>query len=71
MVTPEHEYRAADAVRVECFAEIRAMLRDGSDASVGTPYETWAMRHLVAAETQVRALAEWERMEAWCANSSR
>lgn len=53
----DEEFLAADAARVEAFAHLRAMLRDGTEARAGASLDEWMMRHLAAAEGQVRILA--------------
>lgn len=67
-MTAEQEFVAADAVRVECFARIRVMLREGSEFCDGAEFQTWMLRYLAACDAQVRALEAIEREENECAS---
>lgn len=62
-MTLEDEFARADAARVEAFAHIREMLRDGSDHRAGASFDDWMLRHLVAAEALVRILSAISRRD--------
>ena len=62
-MTLEDEFAAADAARVEAFAHVRAMLRDGTEWRAGASFDDWMLRHLSAAEGQVRILAAISRRD--------